>query len=170
MDDISDDASASIDRRLWAYEVLGLSPRATKEEIVAAYRAKAREHHTDLGGSAERFKDVQAAKHILDVDGARLPTMHQLLQSRQVLRSLAPRMPGFLYGAKDQVDGRSRLVCVQSYQVADGLIHCIGIDGKRYGAHFKGSMPTRGRAIKAIGVGEPGIRGGEPGDLYLWIP
>jgi molecular chaperone DnaJ len=47
------------------YETLGLRPDAATEEIKRAYRRKAREHHPDAGGDAERFKEVTRAYEVL---------------------------------------------------------------------------------------------------------
>jgi molecular chaperone DnaJ len=47
------------------YGVLGLRPDAATEEIKRAYRRKAREHHPDAGGDAERFKEVNHAYEVL---------------------------------------------------------------------------------------------------------
>lgn len=47
------------------YGVLGLRPDAAPEDIKRAYRRKAREHHPDAGGDAERFKDVTHAYEVL---------------------------------------------------------------------------------------------------------
>jgi molecular chaperone DnaJ len=47
------------------YASLGLRPDAAPEDIKRAYRAKAREHHPDAGGDAERFKEVTHAFEVL---------------------------------------------------------------------------------------------------------
>ena len=47
------------------YGVLDLRPDAPAEEIKRAYRRKAREHHPDAGGDAERFKEVTHAYEVL---------------------------------------------------------------------------------------------------------
>ncbi|MFO0576123.1 MAG: J domain-containing protein [Polyangia bacterium] len=47
------------------YEVLGIHPNATIEEIKSAYRRCAREAHPDLQGDRERFQAVQAAYEVL---------------------------------------------------------------------------------------------------------
>ena len=47
------------------YEVLGLQQGAAAEEVKRAYRRKAREHHPDAGGDAERFKEVTHAYEVL---------------------------------------------------------------------------------------------------------
>lgn len=47
------------------FEVLGLSPGASDEEVKRAYRQRALETHPDRGGSAEAFRAVHAAfEHI----------------------------------------------------------------------------------------------------------
>jgi hypothetical protein len=43
------------------HRTLGVKRNATKEEIKAAYRKKARESHPDTGGSSEQFKRVNEA-------------------------------------------------------------------------------------------------------------
>ena len=42
-------------------DVLGLKRGASKDEIKAAYRRLARQHHPDCGGDPEKFKELQAA-------------------------------------------------------------------------------------------------------------
>ncbi|GAA4264544.1 DnaJ domain-containing protein [Frondihabitans peucedani] len=43
------------------YEVLGVTAAATQDELRRAYRRLARETHPDLGGTPERFRQVQLA-------------------------------------------------------------------------------------------------------------
>src|SRR5215471_3111447 len=47
------------------YEVLGVTSRATYDEIRAAYRVLARETHPDAGGDPERFGLVAEAWEVL---------------------------------------------------------------------------------------------------------
>lgn len=47
------------------YEVLGVAPSATAEQIKTAYRRAARETHPDHGGSSERFHLVSEAYQVL---------------------------------------------------------------------------------------------------------
>lgn len=48
-----------------AYEILGVEPDASQEDIEAAYRERARETHPDTGGSKEEFLEVQEAYETL---------------------------------------------------------------------------------------------------------
>ena len=47
------------------YDVLGVSPTATPQEIKTAYRKLAIQHHPDQGGDAEKFKQVAEAYEVL---------------------------------------------------------------------------------------------------------
>ena len=57
------------------YEILGVARRASEDEIRAAYRKLAKEHHPDLNpgnaGASERFKKISAANDILSDPGKR---------------------------------------------------------------------------------------------------
>jgi len=47
------------------YEILGLKPNATEDEIKKAYRKNALKHHPDKGGNEEEFKKISEAYEIL---------------------------------------------------------------------------------------------------------
>lgn len=47
------------------YEILGIEPLATAEEIKEAYRALAKKHHPDKGGDEALFQEIQQAYAIL---------------------------------------------------------------------------------------------------------
>jgi DnaJ-class molecular chaperone len=47
------------------YEILGVSPTATADEIKSAYRKQAQAHHPDKGGDEEAFKAVGKAFEVL---------------------------------------------------------------------------------------------------------
>ncbi|MCB9609767.1 MAG: J domain-containing protein [Polyangiaceae bacterium] len=47
------------------YDVLGISPGASPQEIKAAYRRKARENHPDRGGDSAKFRAVNEAYQTL---------------------------------------------------------------------------------------------------------
>lgn len=46
------------------WDVLGVSPEATEDQILNAYRAKAKTAHPDKGGSSEAFDQLSQAKDI----------------------------------------------------------------------------------------------------------
>ena len=60
------------------YEVLGVAVTATAEEVRAAYRRAARDHHPDAGGDPRRMRDVNAAWHVLRDPGRRAAYDRQL--------------------------------------------------------------------------------------------
>ena len=43
------------------YDVLGIKPGASPDEIKKAYRKLASKHHPDKGGDQQRFKDISVA-------------------------------------------------------------------------------------------------------------
>ena len=47
------------------YQILGVSPQATPEEIKHAYRRLASQHHPDKGGDTARFQEIQEAYAVL---------------------------------------------------------------------------------------------------------
>jgi molecular chaperone DnaJ len=47
------------------YNLLGVSKSASADEIKAAFRKKAHEHHPDKGGNAEKFKEINEAYQVL---------------------------------------------------------------------------------------------------------
>jgi hypothetical protein len=54
-----------------AYEVLGVEPTATAEEIKRAFRLRLRQTHPDAGGDASAFIQVQRAWELIGTDAAR---------------------------------------------------------------------------------------------------
>jgi molecular chaperone DnaJ len=47
------------------YNILGVEKRASAEEIKAAFRKKAHQHHPDKGGNEEKFKEINEAYQVL---------------------------------------------------------------------------------------------------------
>jgi curved DNA-binding protein CbpA len=47
------------------YDVLGVALLATSDEVRAAYRRAARDHHPDTGGTAHRMSEINAAWYVL---------------------------------------------------------------------------------------------------------
>lgn len=57
------------------YEVLGVSRRASDEEVKRAYRELLKQHHPDLGGSREQFIRIREAYET--ITGERAPDDHE---------------------------------------------------------------------------------------------
>jgi curved DNA-binding protein CbpA len=66
------------------YEIIGVSPSASSDEIKKAYRTKAKTLHPDVGGDAESFKQVKEAYDVLSDEGKRqeFDKKYQLYQKR----------------------------------------------------------------------------------------
>jgi curved DNA-binding protein CbpA len=47
------------------YDILGIKPDATDDDINTAYKAKAKQTHPDQGGDAEEFTRVKQASMVL---------------------------------------------------------------------------------------------------------
>ena len=60
------------------YEVLGIEPSASPEEVRVAYRQAARRHHPDYGGDGERMQHLNAAWRVLGDPARRLAYDRQL--------------------------------------------------------------------------------------------
>ncbi len=46
------------------YDILGVSEKATQDEIKKTYKKLAKEKHPDVGGSEEEFKKISVAKAV----------------------------------------------------------------------------------------------------------
>lgn len=70
------------------YDVLGVSVRASADEVRAAYRRAARDHHPDAGGDPGRMSDLNAAWHVLG------DPLRRAAYDRQLARRPAPGRDG----------------------------------------------------------------------------
>jgi hypothetical protein len=73
------------------YEVLGISVRATSDEVRAAYRRAARANHPDAGGDARAMSELNAAWHVLRDPGRR--AAYDRLLARRPAAGAAPPAP-----------------------------------------------------------------------------
>jgi curved DNA-binding protein CbpA len=80
------------------YEVLGIAPGASDDEIRRAYRVRARRTHPDVGGDAAEFIQVQQAWELLGSAASRAAYDHGAEESGWAKRQTRPR--GSRLGAK----------------------------------------------------------------------
>jgi DnaJ domain len=85
------------------YEVLGVARSATTDQVRAAYRAAARDHHPDAGGDANRMRAVNAAWRVLGDPARRAAYDRQLGRSSAGRSAMAnrPADPAWPAGAAD---------------------------------------------------------------------
>lgn len=76
------------------YDVLGVSVRATPDEVRAAYRRAARDHHPDAGGDARRMSDLNVAWRVLGDPGRRAAYDRELARRPAAHGRVAPSAPG----------------------------------------------------------------------------
>jgi hypothetical protein len=121
------------------YEVLEVSPRASKAVIHAAYRALVRAYHPDSNGgsaeSSERMRQLNAAYRVLsdpsdraryDLEAARMRRAERLAQSMRLAPGAAtPHAPARLLAARPATvaDHRNLL----SGQVLLGLVAFVAV-------------------------------------------
>ncbi len=78
------------------YRVLGLHPGASQDEVLAAYRRRAKQHPPDAGEASEKLRSLQKAYETLSNPASRRRYDQQRVKFRQPARpekSLAPDEP-----------------------------------------------------------------------------
>jgi curved DNA-binding protein CbpA len=71
------------------YQILGVAPTASSEELSRAYRQLALQHHPDLGGEAARMVDLNRAYEVLG-DPLQRRLYDEYLQLEGAVESPAP--------------------------------------------------------------------------------
>jgi curved DNA-binding protein CbpA len=82
------------------YAVLGVRPNASQADLRAAYRARARERHPDIGGDEAEMRRLNAAYHLL-----RDPVRRKAHDKSREPASLVPDQPHWT-GAAGPPPGR----------------------------------------------------------------
>ena len=174
------------------YDVLGVSPSASADEIKTAFRKHARDHHPDTGrggDSEERFKEISRAYAILgnkrersrydrgDIDesGATTTAPGGTRKSRK----------GFSWGSRSTSGTGSSSARHQPIKIVGAdVTYRLKVTAREAGAgtkrtiattngkHLNVSIPagTRtGQVLRLKGQGMPGLNGGRDGDALVEI-
>ena len=110
------------------YELLGVPPTATADEITAAYRRLAMAEHPDRGGSTERMTEINLAYERLSDPQARAEYNRSLL---------APSADPLLDLIKQNIADKSRAEIVLVRQGIAELIRSGRQDGARAQRHHR---------------------------------
>jgi curved DNA-binding protein len=105
------------------YDVLGVGPKASEDEIKKAFKKLARKYHPDAGGDAEKFKEVSEAYETLS-NKQKKAEYDQLL--RYGAFSGMPGSEGAAWGAGGAYGGRP------------GGSWKVSVDGRDMGDAFEG--------------------------------
>jgi curved DNA-binding protein CbpA len=127
-----------MDMSLTAYTVLGVAQTATADEIAAAYRAKAKEHHPDRGGDASTFRRIALA-------WSKLRSPEERAAYDRHLAQLAEK-PASSASAPTETDARNIVERLQRAEERGDLQGELGELAKGYG--LSGADADR---IKSIG-------------------
>lgn len=153
------------------YQVLGVRPDATEEEIRRVYRRIARENHPDAHPDEpekiERFKAAAAAYEVLSDPAARAAYDRESRLAASVQELLGKMVGGRLLSAMiphapaARRDGEDLIVCLP---VEEGHVEVLD---PRDGKQRRVPMPVVHRLARLADFGSPGTGGGAPGALYV---
>jgi curved DNA-binding protein len=179
------------------YQVLGVSARASAEEIRQVYKKLAVQYHPDHnpGNSAaeKRFKEISEAKEVLldpenrqkyDALRAQYVARQQLRQQRSggMARPTPPEeepeMSNVFTHFFEEVFGRKRSsrrgrnyeahIKITLEEAYHGTRDVLGFEGRKLRIRIKPGMRD-GQVLKIKGQGGPGKNGGPNGDLFLTV-
>jgi curved DNA-binding protein CbpA len=105
------------------YEVLGVTAMATIDEVRAAYRRAARDHHPDAGGDGRHMSDLNAAWHVLSDPLRRAAYDRQLARRPAAGHGQMPATSPFASGDEDglwDADGGVFRTAEEWADLADG--------------------------------------------------
>jgi molecular chaperone DnaJ len=151
------------------YKVLGVSEKASRDEIRKAYRKLSKELHPDSGGDEERFKEVSAAYDVLGDEAKR--------KEYDDVRKLGPMGNPFGGGGGNPFGGGGPGGFTSTFRVDDLGDLLGGMFGRGGGiVHRPRKVKVRippgvldGQRIRLKGRGAAGANGGPSGDLYVTV-
>jgi DnaJ-class molecular chaperone len=117
------------------YEVLGVDRKADTDEIRAAYKRLAKEHHPDRGGNAEKFKEIQEAHEILTDDSRR--RMYDMTGSTENNGGGMPHGGGFPPGFPFPMGGMGGMPFGMNVDIGDLFGGMFGGGGSRKRQHVR---------------------------------
>lgn len=162
------------------YEILGIAPGASLDEIKRAYRERARALHPDKNGSPESeeaFKVLNAAyRHLtgraITTDFVVAPPPPRVEPESSVteiitgLGNLVTKARQVVRGSKG--DDLQVEISVPFDEAVLGSTRRLTLDGAP--VVFPVPAGTRdGRRLKVAGRGQPSTKGGDPGDLLISV-
>lgn len=154
------------------YQILGVRPDATEEDIRKAYRSIARETHPDAHpddtSAEQRFKEATAAYEVLS-DTARRSVYDRERHPSRCVQDLLDKSVGsgllsamLPHAPAARRDGEDLIVCCP---VEDGQVHVE--DPRDPQARTRIPMPRVHALARVADMGSPGVGGGSPGALYV---
>jgi DnaJ-class molecular chaperone len=155
--------------RAECYQVLGLGPEASTEEIRQAYRRRAQELHPDRNPgdprAEERFKQLSEA--------------YRILTSTQPPEETAPGFFAYLVSLVGDLlkklkerprrgEDLSYHLKVEREDLTNGGKFLLNLPGKKLEVRVPPGTED-GARIRIAKEGEPGLYGGPPGDLIVFV-
>lgn len=166
--------------RVECYQVLGLSPDASTEEIRQAYRRRAQEFHPDRNPgdprAEERFKKLSEAYRILtsteppDEPGDSQPSS-QIEGAPGFFAYLVALVGDLVKKLKERPrrgEDLSYHLRIDREDLARGGRFLLDLPGKKLEVRVP-SGTDDGARIRIAREGEPGLYGGPPGDLIVFV-
>ena len=150
------------------YDTLGVDKSATQDEIKKAYRKLSKQHHPDVGGSDEKFKEVTGAyniigdpkkRHEYDSQGSTHDFFSNYARGAGQNASMSDMFDQFFggqFGGQKQQKGSDYRVDIHvSFDEAySGTKKEFTLNGQNLSVSFKGGLKT-GQKFRLRGKGAP---------------